>query len=550
MDNNNDNFFNWIIDQEVLNTSQQQQQQQEQTTSPGINTGLSPDQQCINNLLFHDWSDIHSSTTPLGNNPIQLSGSSSTTSTSSNESVKEQPTIRKQQQTQRSSTGTLKPFNPHGSTTDDATDNKLQPTTGRLDFRVSNNDDCQVTDSQLKKMTSKERRQLRNKISARNFRQRRKDYITSLEEQIEQLQNEKSQLKLEVKNVYGIVTKLQKENDQLRVDLLLSRQGMVTTTPTTSTSTVNHTVQQQHQQPINNNTTNATTTPDDMLASIPELTFTNTMSSPEDALFDTLDTDFHSNTSTSLSPPSSTDEMNNAASWDLVLPDATWLSHAAIPRWDWSRILDKSQARTNPTTLYDVRDTFQKYPLLAPALMSIVVGHTMSMSAEELMKTTAALIPLSNTVQQEEDDDARTLVSTSFDVKQQGVVSKTQSELTHELLQELFKASLQPTTIASITEKGEEKETVDQEEEQENEKTEGEKAKTTYKPCCPSQYIIPLFRSYACKVVTEFYNCVQQMDNCRKQLCPIQKYEQLTASSSSSSSSSTTTPRQQPLSSC
>jgi hypothetical protein len=43
--------------------------------------------------------------------------------------------------------------------------------TGRLDFRPIND---YIPESQLKAMTSKERRQLRNKISARNFRNRRK----------------------------------------------------------------------------------------------------------------------------------------------------------------------------------------------------------------------------------------------------------------------------------------------------------------------------------------------------------------------------------------
>lgn len=50
----------------------------------------------------------------------------------------------------------------------------MMPTAGRLDFRVSKSTDDYPTESQLKKMTSKERRQLRNKISARNFRNRRK----------------------------------------------------------------------------------------------------------------------------------------------------------------------------------------------------------------------------------------------------------------------------------------------------------------------------------------------------------------------------------------
>ncbi|MBM6387038.1 MAG: hypothetical protein JSY10_24085 [Paenibacillus sp.] len=47
-------------------------------------------------------------------------------------------------------------------------------TTGRLDFRPINDF---IPESQLKAMTSKERRQLRNKISARNFRNRRKGNV-------------------------------------------------------------------------------------------------------------------------------------------------------------------------------------------------------------------------------------------------------------------------------------------------------------------------------------------------------------------------------------
>jgi hypothetical protein len=53
----------------------------------------------------------------------------------------------------------------------DKAEYSLKQTTGRLDFRSSSN---YVSDSQLKSMSSKERRQLRNKISARNFRNRRK----------------------------------------------------------------------------------------------------------------------------------------------------------------------------------------------------------------------------------------------------------------------------------------------------------------------------------------------------------------------------------------
>lgn len=47
----------------------------------------------------------------------------------------------------------------------------ITSSTSRLDFRPMNDF---IPESQLKTMTSKERRQLRNKISARNFRNRRK----------------------------------------------------------------------------------------------------------------------------------------------------------------------------------------------------------------------------------------------------------------------------------------------------------------------------------------------------------------------------------------
>ncbi|KAF9922046.1 hypothetical protein FBU30_007888 [Linnemannia zychae] len=47
-----------------------------------------------------------------------------------------------------------------------------------------------LSESQLKLMTSKERRQLRNKLSARNFRVRRKEYIDHLESQVKEAKQE------------------------------------------------------------------------------------------------------------------------------------------------------------------------------------------------------------------------------------------------------------------------------------------------------------------------------------------------------------------------
>ncbi|KFH69296.1 hypothetical protein MVEG_04111 [Podila verticillata NRRL 6337] len=55
-------------------------------------------------------------------------------------------------------------------------------------------DPLKPSPSELKKMTSKERRQLRNKLSARNFRVRRKEYIGTLENQVKEARREATEL--------------------------------------------------------------------------------------------------------------------------------------------------------------------------------------------------------------------------------------------------------------------------------------------------------------------------------------------------------------------
>ncbi|KAG9321831.1 hypothetical protein KVV02_007145 [Mortierella alpina] len=55
-------------------------------------------------------------------------------------------------------------------------------------------DPLKPSPSELKKMTSKERRQLRNKLSARNFRVRRKEYIGTLETQVKEARREAADL--------------------------------------------------------------------------------------------------------------------------------------------------------------------------------------------------------------------------------------------------------------------------------------------------------------------------------------------------------------------
>ncbi|CAG8730006.1 8948_t:CDS:2 [Gigaspora margarita] len=68
----------------------------------------------------------------------------------------------------------------------------------------------------LKKLSSKERRQLRNKISARNFRVRRKEYIQSLESTKEQQQEEINLLRQALVHLQEENTRLQEENSRLQ----------------------------------------------------------------------------------------------------------------------------------------------------------------------------------------------------------------------------------------------------------------------------------------------------------------------------------------------
>ncbi|KAF7728398.1 hypothetical protein EC973_006206 [Apophysomyces ossiformis] len=190
----------------------------------------------------------------------------------------------------------------------------------------------QVPEAQLKAMTSKERRQLRNKISARNFRNRRKEYITSLEDQVDQQNAEISRLRLEIKWAKENIDALKKENDSLKLELIVVKK---------QASTVDQ----------------FTSSPLDM----PSLAVTT------------------SSLSSQSSPPNLFDlSMDD---WIFTVPEETHLSHAVIPHWDFSSILSKEQA-INPAT---PNMLFRRFPLLAPALMSIVLSHTMTMTTEELL---------------------------------------------------------------------------------------------------------------------------------------------------------------------
>ncbi|KAG0275156.1 hypothetical protein BGZ95_009128 [Linnemannia exigua] len=77
---------------------------------------------------------------------------------------------------------------------DMAMDSDSDDESGPSQDAKESSDPLKPSPSELKKMTSKERRQLRNKLSARNFRVRRKEYIGTLETQVKEARREAAEL--------------------------------------------------------------------------------------------------------------------------------------------------------------------------------------------------------------------------------------------------------------------------------------------------------------------------------------------------------------------
>ncbi|KAI0674655.1 hypothetical protein C8Q78DRAFT_1067613 [Trametes maxima] len=84
-------------------------------------------------------------------------------------------------------------------------------------------DDWRPTPEEYKKMSSKEKRQLRNKISARNFRVRRKEYITTLEGDIAERDRLIDAIRTELGSTKNENVALRQEIAQLKKALLDGR---------------------------------------------------------------------------------------------------------------------------------------------------------------------------------------------------------------------------------------------------------------------------------------------------------------------------------------
>lgn len=83
-------------------------------------------------------------------------------------------------------------------------------TSSSVELREDPDPHAEVTAEMLAKMTPKERRQMRNKMSARLFRQRKKEYVSTLEQQIKQQQDQ-------IKSLESQLRTMEKERDQWRL---------------------------------------------------------------------------------------------------------------------------------------------------------------------------------------------------------------------------------------------------------------------------------------------------------------------------------------------
>ncbi|ORY98091.1 hypothetical protein BCR43DRAFT_563406 [Syncephalastrum racemosum] len=195
-----------------------------------------------------------------------------------------------------------------------------------------------ATSSQLKQMTSKERRQLRNKISARNFRVRRKEYIEQLEGQVQQKDEE-------IQSLREANKRLTEMNQQLEQELQQWRQR--SSPMTAAESNTSHYSPNGLIQDSNMLTDSAANVPD---------------------IFPLLDMYDYGN-----------------------FNHDSHLAHAIMPDWDFFRVLDEKnmdQDSQNKDAVLKPYDFMRNYPLMVPALMSLVVQHTFDLKLQELMADT------------------------------------------------------------------------------------------------------------------------------------------------------------------
>lgn len=233
--------------------------------------------------------------------------------------------------------------------------------------------------------------------------------MASLEAQMEQCKAENSQLKLEVKWVRDMMDKLQAENDRLRLELVLCKQKhQQQLSPTADPlkdmnasipPAVNNyggygaTSNSISPSPPTNNLQMMANS--EFLSSVPTTTSTCNQWDFNYAAVTTVPqtatcTNTPSNSSTTNTNTTTSATTLNSASLPPSAYNNIYLAHASLPNWDMSCIFEKDGQSITPALRIDL---IRAYPLLAPALMSIVLNQTLAMTTEEIMANSTLCDP-------------------------------------------------------------------------------------------------------------------------------------------------------------
>ncbi|KAI8576483.1 hypothetical protein K450DRAFT_256934 [Umbelopsis ramanniana AG] len=249
-------------------------------------------------------------------------------------------------------------------------------TVGDAQDSVPKNDDGveTYTKAQWKAMSPKERRQLRNKISARNFRTRRKEYMTTIEIELERTKQFATKLQQQVDVYKSQNEEIRAENSQLRLQVLLLSQQRSVTPPQQAP------IQQQQPQawPLTQNMlTVPNMQPQVYQRSTPPTSPPSTASEYEGTL-PASSSPYQVDLLTDMNPINF-----NAYSMDQIY---TFLSHTVVPNWNIEHVLNQSIPSQS------AHDLYREYSLLAPALMSIIVRDTFVKNYQDFMKKSPLLL--------------------------------------------------------------------------------------------------------------------------------------------------------------
>ncbi|KAI8987587.1 hypothetical protein BDF20DRAFT_985026 [Mycotypha africana] len=302
----------------------------------------------------------------------------------------------------------------------------VQTLTHKQHFSPSEDDEEGLDEQSLKQLPVKERRQIRNKISARNFRNRRKEYVTKLEGELESYKIQNSRFAVEVQWLKEMMGKLQQENDRLRLELLLCKNGISIDSIDMNTfnSTLNATITDGSSRSSNNNNNNSSSSNDSTCSTPPSNIQNNNCTASGTIVAIPLTASPTTPPNLPMNPTSTTEDTNShhaIETMDMMTPlslinssvsssraseslsnteqQQLYISHTTIPEWDFTDLYDnkKLSDKTDIMAINLAKDILkeevhvqdgenksasilmQKYPLLVPAVMSIVIHQMMMM---------------------------------------------------------------------------------------------------------------------------------------------------------------------------